>query len=268
MLIPARALDRQQQRLVEQFTVRETGQRVVVGHVRHTRLGLLELGDVEQQPLLEDHPARVVAIGERPVTNPHDATVGAHHPVIVEIAALAREERLALRLHPFAIIGVHHPQPHAGVLHVRLRGHPEDVLDLWTHVDRRVAAVLVDHRRHLLDETPIPSLGLEQLRDGLAPGEQLPCVSERHDERPVGTAGADLDRQRLAVRARQHRLERLLRADPSLDHVGDLRAPWVVAGQGDRLRVRAQDQILVDHQERLRGSIEQAPDIKPEVARS
>ena len=199
--IPARALDRQQQRLVEQFTVREAGQRVVVGHVGHTRLGLLELGDVEQQPLLEDHPARVVAIGKRPVTDPHDATVGAHHPVIVEIAALARKERLALRLHPFAIIGVHHPQPHAGVLHVRLRGHPEDVLDLWTHVDRRVAAVLVDHRRHLLDETSIPSLGLEELRDGLAPGEQLPRVSERHDERP-GRYGGRGPRSATPRRAR------------------------------------------------------------------
>ena len=53
-----------------------------------------------------------------------------------------------------------------------------------------------------------------------------------------------------------------------MDQVGDLRAPWVLAGQGDRLRVRVQDQVLVDHQERPRGGVEPAPDIKPEVARS
>ena len=159
-------LDRQDQRLLEQLPVREAGQAVVIGHVRDPRLRILQLRDVEQDPVFEDGPALLVTLGVCAVADPHHPAIRADHAVVVEIAADPCEERVALRPRPArdrrdAPCGARGPgRP------CRPPASPRGCARSGGSRRSSVAVVGVDHGGDLLDQAPVPRLRLGQAPPG------------------------------------------------------------------------------------------------------
>ena len=85
---------------------RESREAVVDAILGHAGLGVFQLGHVEEEAVFPDDLALGVAERERSVPDPHDPAVGSHHPVVGEVRALAREERLALGLRLRAVLGM------------------------------------------------------------------------------------------------------------------------------------------------------------------
>ena len=80
---PAGTRERALEHLLEQRTVRQTGQLVVVREERDLLLGRLALGDVEDHALDQPRFAVAVVDRERLLHHPLDRAVLVHHPVLV-----------------------------------------------------------------------------------------------------------------------------------------------------------------------------------------
>jgi hypothetical protein len=153
---------------------------------------------------------------------------------------------------------VHHAVPHVRVVDVGLGGHAEDLLDLRADVDRQVAAVLIDHGRHLLDQAAVSGLDIEELPHGLTPGEHLAGIADRDDRLRARVGHSDLHGQRVRARARELGLEGLVAvAAPAVNQHVDPLAARVGAEQRAGAIVGSHDDARLEHEERLGRAVEQ-----------
>ena len=142
------------------------------GRLPLTLLALAErlLGELAFRHV-EDHALQVqrgpvLRVQERRlVVNPDRAAVGPVDPVLRgPRQARLRGERVAVA-HLVAFGRIDELEPQLGVLEPLLRRHPCDLGDLRAHIEgfhRRVGPVEVDRGRHVLDDPPVPLLGLPQ----------------------------------------------------------------------------------------------------------
>ena len=134
----------------------------MVGEEGHLLLGPLPVGDIHHHALPEAGPAGFVGEQECLVPQPNHSSVLGHQ-------AIFGPERLAGRIgsgvfgeNPLAILFVKELGPQSQVLRPFVWGVAQNVLNLWTDVDRRalpVDRVDVGDHRDLFHQLPVLCFG-------------------------------------------------------------------------------------------------------------
>ena len=210
------------EQLVEHRAVRQARELVVVREVGDLLLRGLPFGDVEHHALDQLRASLRVGEHDRRVTEPHDAPVAPHEPVLEDerLSGLPAAEVGGDGLVP--VLGMEQVRPQVGVLDVLLGADAKEFPDLRAHVGRghlRVGEVDVDDRWDLLHERPVLRLGLlelaareRQLRDvehqpepvprrAVVPGDQDRVLADP-PEPAVAMERAVLDVERLTLGGR------------------------------------------------------------------
>jgi hypothetical protein len=128
-------------------------------------LGFAPLRDVEHHPLAQPRCAVLVADHDGLVVHPHNAPVRSAESVLGLVRRPVPVQSLDLRGEARQIVGLDPQLPELRVAQPFLGRVPEDVLDLWAHVDglrHRRDRVDVRGGRDRLDQAAIALFGLVQ----------------------------------------------------------------------------------------------------------
>ena len=268
-VVPVRTGDRRLEHLLEEGSVRETGELVVVREERHLLFRALAFGDVEDHSL--DQPGFAGFVVDRVglLEHPVDRSVLVDHPVLMD-EGLVRVVRVPV-LVPRAVdvIGMDVVPPRVRVGQPFVLTDAEQLDDLRAHVDRfrvLIHRVQVDDGGDVLHQRPVLRLGLEARGPA---GLQLRAVPKGEDQQRRGgldPADVHLHREFVPVPARACRFERrarrvhreigreqAVRLTPEELAPVEAREPLARGVRVDDLAPR------FGHHERLRGGLQEGP---------
>ena len=163
---PLGSCDRNLQMLAEHRPVGKTGQRIVVGQVCETILGLFARRNVEQIPLPVERRALRTLDDHRLVTQPPLAAVWTHNPILTAEVAVAIMRGGQCSHHPVAIPRMNDLGEQVRISHPLLMGVARDLGVLGTVVDRRslcIECIDIDRQREPLDQVSITLLRFAEM---------------------------------------------------------------------------------------------------------